>query len=415
MEEVPYEYILLSMFNNLKKFGNKSSVNVQDAIKYVNKYIELVKKYAKEYDKKNLKLIEYDVKEEIDSFLRIYGEYFYEQGDKLYLRDDFDYSILDEEMFNNSVSNRVEPYFRVPTEDLELLETIGATYSHKEFGRLLKQEMQLEKAYIEYIKNPTKDNKRKLQTHMLLKFSSLEVLKRIPLYSMDAVFLSTIDYADDNELTYAKSPYNEKLWDDFLHIQKSDLEELLIDLPHYAIYGNDSMAFKKLESEIDGIHEETSKDPLGLLELLFANKKEEEKLSQIFFLKYLMNLNEYLETHEPTEEELKTKARLMYYFDSPYICLFNEQNLENYYKKTATGTFNFSSILKISDEARYLSGEIFYYPDEKTITQKLMLMKTYYDITHDEDFALLFASFRDQPKYEEYCKTIFGENKSLIL
>ena len=42
-------------------------------------------------------------------------------------------------------------------------------------------------------------------------------------------------------------------------------------------------------------------------------------------------------------------------------------------------------------------------------------MKTYYDLSHDEDYLLAFSAFKDLPHFEEYKKVIFGNNMKLAM
>ena len=45
--------------------------------------------------------------------------------------------------------------------------------------------------------------------------------------------------------------------------------------------------------------------------------------------------------------------------------------------------------------------------------QKLLLMKTYYDLTKDEDFKTLFDTFEGVDNYEVFREIVFGKNKTL--
>ena len=413
MIEVPYNYIFLCMFNSLQKFGCLDSVSEEDVYNYVTKFLEFAKENAKELGKPNIKFNEYDIESEIDSFVRDYSDYFYKHNGRYYIADDIDYRNIENDMMRLGLEGKVNDIFRVSTESINLLKTIHATYTYKEFVRLLKFEMMVEKRYIDYVIKPTKEKKEELKKLLFMRQINIENLKNMPEYYFDAVYLTTIDFIDKFDISYDKYPIDNNLWNVMPHITEINSGELFYDMPQYAIFGDKSLGFKKIEKDIDKIFDANSGDPLGIISLFFSNKNIDDKIKEVVYLKYISNINDYIDKYGEDEKLLRVKARLMYAIDNVNLCIYDDKEMSTIMSNLKAARLNAVDIYKLADEARFLTGELFITSDLTHAKEKLLLMKTYYDLTQDESYKELFDTFKDFQDYDTYREVVFGKNRTL--
>ncbi len=414
--EVPYELVFYVMFSQLVKYGSKKYIRIDDIDNYVNKYLELVNKAYKEDTGKEVTFSESDLSSEIDAFVDN-CRLLYKKNGCIYIKDDADVSEFEQAATVISFLGGIPSVFKNTIDySYELLKTIGATYIHDEYRKFLKNELKLEKAYYNYVMNPTKENKDALRALMIVKFSSLELLKQLPENDRNAVYMTTMDFVGEGmDLKYDELPIDLDAWGSLPHIVDYDVENFLEGLHQYAIFGKGNLGYKKLESDVDSIYESQADDPFGLLKALFDGKEEYNKGRKIFYIKYLDNIDKYLENHEDNKELLAVKARLMYSLDDPYTCLFEQKNFDKAVRDTQLMRSRTPEILKLNDAVRTMAASLFFYHDSERLTEKLLLMKTYYDVTKDEEFADIFTTFRRMPNYKEYGEFIFGKNKLLSL
>jgi len=413
MTEVPYEYIFFCMFNSLKKYGNKDNVSKEQVEKYVSKFLDLSKEIAQDVGKSNVVFNEYDVEEELDCFVRDHSDYFYKSNGKYYISDDIDYPDIEDEVMSFIFEKRIDDIFKVTNENIELLKTIGATYVYDEFTKMLKFELKLEQTYTEYVINPTPENLKKLQKQYFMRQLYVENLKGLPSYYMDALYLISTEFIDKFEYIYPEYPIDKDLWNSIPHLNGLESDEVVYDTPQVAIFGDEPLGFKKLEKDVDKMFESKSEDPLGIMNILFASSSIDDKIKEVVYLKYLGNLDSYIKKNGNDKNLLKVKARLMYILDNPDLCLFKEENFDKAISRLEAARFSMPEVYKLADESRFLTGDIFIGKNRKNVVEKLLLMKTYYDLTHDEDFKKLFDTFYTMPNYTEYRGVVFGRNKTL--
>ena len=415
MEKIPYDYIFFLMFHCLRKFGDRNYVELDVVPDFLMQVLELAKENAKEELSEEIEFEEINVEEELDLFLDTFSEYFYTEDDRIYIFDSVSGKKIEEELADSISNDRQEEIFDIDFQDLDLLSIIHATYMHREYKRLSSLEKKLEQSYIEYFKNPDPAHSLLLKQYMLIKSGTLSILETLPYYTLDALYLVNIDAMDETEIKYPTSPVDRDLWDEFPHHGDINFGSVFMELPQYAIFGEGSIAYDKLDNAIQDVYDKKSPHRDQSIEELNRRYEEYHKIQEKIYVNFLRNLNEYLKTHDATEELLRSKARLLYYFDDQNLCIFDDKNFDSYCETVDKITINQGDLLKLKDEVTFFIGELFYGQDVKHIPQKLLLMKTYYDLSHDEDYLLAFSAFKDLPHFEEYKKVIFGNNMKLTM
>ena len=415
MEKIPYDYLFFLMFHCLKKFGDRDYIELDAVPDFCMKVLELAKENAKEELDEEIEFEEINIEEELDLFLDTFSDYFYIDDDRVYIYNSVSGKKIEEELADSISNDRQEEIFDIDFQDLDLLSIIHATYMHKEYGRLSSLEKKLEQSYIEYFKNPDPAHSRLLKQFMLIKTGTISILETLPYYYLDSLYLVNVDAMDENNMTYSTSPVDRDLWDEFPHHGDINFGSVFNEVPQYAIFGDGSIAYDKLDNLIQDVYDKKSPHRDPSIDELNRRYEEYHKIQEIIYINFLRNLNEYLKTHDATEELLRTKARLLYYFDNINLCIFDDKNFDSYCETVDKITIKPGDLLKLKDEATFFIGELFYGQDVKHIPQKLLLMKTYYDLSHDEDYLLAFSAFKDLPHFEEYRKIIFGNNMKLAM
>ena len=414
-EEIPYEYIFLNMFNNLAKFSDKKSVTKDQAYKYYEKVLEEAKDNAKELGYNSIEFEETDFYEELDSFLEEYSEYFYSDRNNLYIEDDVDMEEIDDTIVDMFFNDEVSKIFLVSFDSIEFLSIIGSTYMHNEFKRLLDYEYQYEKIYEDFIINPTTDKLKRLKTLSFMSALQFVNINNLSSYKISALHSTSFDFMSGNKHEYKEEPINKGLWDSISHPNSTPDYAIFHNDYQDAIFGDQPMAYYKLDDRFEKLYKKTNFDDYSIGKQLLTNFDIESRRDRAFFFKYLNNINEYALKYGMSEDLLKSKARLMYYMDTDDNCLYMNQDNDKEMIDNANLEMSSKYIPKIADEVYFFVVELFASNKVAKKEQKLILIKTYYDVTHDKELLDLFEAYSEQPYFEEYKEIIFGKNKTLAL
>ena len=414
MREEPYNYVYLTAFENMLKYGNKDYISTDDLIKYKNRYLKKVEDYKKIVESEKIKFEQEDDIDTISDFLSNYEELFYEEDDKIFINDDITFNDIDYEILELTSSNEdSEEVYLASSDSEDLLEIIGADYTNKIYTELLKNELEIEKSYIEYFSNPSIENKKILNNCMKNKFMLLEAIKRLPDYKIEALRTIAIEKEAiiDDDYEYDEYPYNEELWSSIEHADDLNIDEILYSTKHFAIYSELPLYYKKLASEIETIYLSSVNDEFGYFNELAEKKKDTDYLDQLFYIKYIDNMNEYISNHDRDDDLVQSRNRLIYAIDNPFINIYDNTELNNNISFINNIQINKDELSLTKDEVMFLIGELFIKENEYFSSQKLLYIKTYYDLTHDEDIKNTFENFKGLNNYNIYKDVIFGKNK----
>ncbi len=413
MIEIPYEYIFIRMFDSLIRYGNKRSVTDEEVCDYVSTYLELSEEFAHELGKEEVEFNEYDPLITLDAFISQNSNAFYEENGTYYINDDVNLEALNLAVAICNDSDEIPDLFKIDEEDIDLLETIGATYIIEEVKKMYKLELLYEKAYINYITNPNDKNLKSLKKYFLAKHINLENIRNLPEYFVDGIYYVGRDYLDEIGCAYDKLPVDKELWDAMPHVGPIDAPNVLYETHQYAIFGKDSLAAAHLREDLHKIFvEKDSSLQDKMFDFLHKGVLEEE-LYQVIYLRYIANIDEYFKKYGYDADLAKVKARLMYLLDNNQLFLYDEDNLDKVKNTVSKVSFNPLDIFVLADEAIFLTGELFIVDKPTHTKEKLLLMKTYYDLTQDKNITELFDTFKEIPVYDGYNEVLFGKSKTL--
>ena len=412
-KEEPYNYIYLTAFQNMLKYGDKNNISIEKLIEYKNRFLTRLKDYKKIVDNTIINYEKVDDLESIGEFLSNYDTLFYEEDDKIFLYDETNYDEIDEAIM--CLTTDKEEYidvYKLSSDSIQLLKIIGATHTHDMYELLLKNELEMEKAYIDYYNNPNKNTKFILDNYMFSRLLLFKMIEKLPAYKIEALRDTALEKEStlEDDFEYDEIPYSEEIWHSVKHINDLDIEELLYSLNHYSIYSEFPLYYKKLSEQIEPIYLSSVKDEIGLFDEIAQKKKETDFLDYLFYLKYIDNINKYLDKTRD-DNLLESKHRLIYSLDNPNICIYDEKNLEKEIEYVNNINIDSKELDIMHDEVIFLIGELFIEESEFYTSQKLLLIKTYYDLTHDEEIEEFFDGFKPCKNYDIYKEVVFGKNK----
>ena len=158
------------------------------------------------------------------------------------------------------------------------------------------------------------------------------------------------------------------------------------------------------------------------------------RTSSLFFLKFIMCLDEIQNKYGKNEELELTKYKLIYLLDNIDINLLEDNNIEKVYNKLLTKYQHEKDLDENYIEEHYSENDIIntdpfemeWYQvlikafvvdlfksglyDKELEYKKLAFVKAYYSITKDEEIIKLFNNFSDHPKFWEYYSFVKGNN-----
>ncbi len=141
--------------------------------------------------------------------------------------------------------------------------------------------------------------------------------------------------------------------------------------------------------------------------------EREYQTTLYFYLKYIENINKYLDKQYDKNLEI-TKNRLLYLLDRYHYQLFDEinfyqmlQDCENLIviDKQKALEFLINPIAVITD--------VFKNEPDIFTTRKLLYLRTYYSLTKDENLKNLMPSYTKNPNYQKYYEIIFNDGLGL--
>ncbi len=411
---IPYNYINLMAFANLLKFGNRDSIDINDLNNYRNKYINNIISFRKVCKNKKTTYDKIDDETINSDFLYNYDGLFSEEDGIIYINEGIGWTdILTEAMNVRATDEGCEDAYLVGCDSIDMLKIIKATYINDFYNKLLKYEIEFETAYLNYFNNKTPENKKELDKYMAIKYVLLSKIKSLPDYRIEALRSTSLESETekDEDFEYDIFPFDKEIWDSVQHVENLDSDELAYDLNQYSIFSEYPIYYKKLTDEIETIYLSSVNDIFSFFTELSENKKGLDFTKLLFYLKYVDNINKYLEKNNDMGL-LESKIRVLYSIDKPELCLYDENNLKKEIEYVNSLRVDQKEYYIDKDEVIFLIGELFINDDDFYTAQKLLLIKTYYDLTQNEEIRDFFDDFKPLKKYDLYKNIVFGKEKT---
>ena len=412
--DIPYEYIFLTVMNDICKYGAKNKISKDRINDFLEKCLDEARYNAADLGYGEIKFTESDFDDELEEFLEEYQEYFYEDDDEICIHNGVDMEEIDDIIIEMEMQDQVHEIFEMPSETLEFLKVLGCTYVNKEATKVLNLELAIEKAYLEYINNPTDENRKKVATKKFTKVFVLDGIRRLSGYYTSGVVTALYNYLDKYTHDYDKYPINTGLWDSLPHKYNIPHSSLFTDNYQFAIFGDRPLGFFKISEELDRILEEKNVDDAAAKSML-ADIANEEKVYRLYYKKYLKYLDEFMELSGETPELLQVKARLSYYLEKEDEFMYSDAYEDRDSKVLESFRLSPYQVKKLAEEAYFFIVELFSVPNDENRIKKLLMMKTYYNTVNDKEFEEMFDIYSEEPNFREYRDFVFGKSKTLSL
>ena len=441
--KVPFEYTTFFVFGLLTRVNSERKITVNQAF-------EVRKILLDDFYDLGLENIILNRNQTLNSFLKDYKAYVYLKNDMIYLKEDVDikdinillkdiksdvtldysldlfrylkvlepiefidklneiekkiekfYSIEDYDSIKKYLKIRFDIYNSFSLENDDIIEIISDLQSEDRSSK--------EKEYTLYPVNKTSyenslfsDTQYRIED-MLSTPIQKAIFSDCDLYSSKIRF--DIDTrVDDLEETYTKIENNEENM------------EYTEDGSNYDLEYDDAYD-ATIDHEQEG-NIEYDEDSNELIAQAFFTNISYENLSRkdiIFALKYIDNINKYEKDYGKNDKLELIKKRLKYIVDNEEMNITSKNNdgirlvLENYLN-------NDSQIFdEFAEESGYLLYETIVDHSDSLFLEKLLFVKTYYDLTYDNELFELFNNYEKNHKYAIIHNFIISDNPNVIV
>lgn len=443
-----YNYVTLNAFQMLYEFENKRSISIKLLHDFRNKLLdEIIDVYQNGKEHNYFQSVDQwegevtfkrrDEQEALDEFLDEYEEYFILKDGIIYLKENVDYNTIEELMRQIRVRENMPYRFEIAKDTPEIFDLLGIKSIENIIVDYLKVEEQIEDLYNKlYTKEDSPELRNQIKTLLLYRFSFFYKLSQMPNYRVSAFRTVLINYQGDNYIEYDKSPINIKKWTEEYCYQEDldnpfeDIDERIYDINQYAIFGKikNKLNISKFEEDLNSFYFSDESNPnmeeldstidysdiietdvIALEEFEEIKQEVPESIAYFYnpddeffalFMNYINNLNKFMETYGETEELLLAKKRLLYALDKPEMMLFEEENFQRELEKTKEAEIDEESFDFFMSEIDFISQEIFEVPCDEFTIRKLLFIKTYYELTKDDDLKENIEEYNNHPNFK---------------
>lgn len=193
----------------------------------------------------------------------------------------------------------------------------------------------------------------------------------------------------------------EKIYDS-IEQEKDDNEEILFDDTI------DSEYLEDYQDEVDTILKEVNinnnLESFGKCENLSTKET-------VFAIQYLIEISRFQEKYGFNDSLEKISNRIKYIIDNEDLCLTDDETELEFLLNEYLENDDFDYYWYI-DESYYFVYELFnIYPDEYFL-KKLLFVKSYYDLTHDQELLEEISIYENHPNYNDIYNIIIGDEKN---
>ncbi len=405
-----YDYVNILAFLHLLRYENRRECELSKIEEYRQ---NLLNSFIEEDDIEedgSFDILEIDpfAQRSIDDFIDIYHDYFSfdDNSNKVILNMNVTYKKLEELEVDIRNEWNIPARLISMSDEAEFLHSLDIYTIESVINELVKLEEMIENAYYQlYSNNDNQVLRNKLNKllnirglfYVNLALKGEETLSAYRSLSME---LST------QQTEYECFPMDSDLLceyfdlDDYYDEEDFDIQDIMYDLYQYAIFGQKEN-FLRTEKVIEDIQNFQLEDSLLILGIE----------NWIFYLNYINNINEYMNVYGLDPELLDSKRRLLYALDGSKHKLFDEKNFDKSLQETKKITLLGDVFDDIYDELFYLADEVFMTSTDNSTIKKLLLIRTYYRLTNDEDIKQVFMEHEDDPRYKSFFKVAFAKYK----
>lgn len=391
-----YTYVCVLAFYNKLKYGNSRTIKVNQLENYFVKYMHQLITFEMTKGKKISVIDEGEDEEHIDD---IYPEIFYFNSNKNVFGVYSNITIQDLNKLLAELSDEIdnESIQYMESDTLGMLKLIGATQTMDDLARLLKHEKSTEEVYYDYLTKPNDEKYNDLKKRFFTRAINNINFSSLPDYMRDAYFCNSVDLALESK-PYSIHPICRDAFNNFSEEDRIAMFETLDDIYMNAILGKESLNSLKVNESLSYASDKDASDY--------------KRGVEYFFLRYINNIDRYNSNHERNESLNISRKRLLYALDDESLFLFMRGNLDSKISEALYVDADYAYTDRIKKLMNVLVLDLLMYNSTVMVPQKLLLMKTYYEVTHDEELKAEFERFIFHPLYDKYRSEVFGLEKT---
>lgn len=378
----------------------------------------------------------------LKQFLEEFKDKVYLKDDILYLHDKVDIDEIDKIIEDLKVDYYLDY-------DLKTFMYLGINKPIKFVCNLCKFEKELEKLYNA---NSTNNNSIDLKLLNILIESKLaertQILESLKIMSeeneeyINCIYDIINDILDKND-PYIIFPINKTLYENSSYYDEDwDIKEKFYDPVQVAIFSDALLYSYKIQFMLEKIYDEVEKqkeenedqwfdetididyeentvydyitgtliNELNIDNIESFGKCEDLSVKETMFaIKYLVEIRNFQEKYGFNSSLNKVINRIEYIIDSDDLCL-DDENKDLYMTEQLENID--ADYYWYRDEAYYFVYELFNIYYDEYFLKKLLFVKTYYDLTLDQELLLEISKYEFHPRYNEIYNIIISDGKN---
>ena len=378
----------------------------------------------------------------LTQFLEEFKDKVYLKDDILYLHDKVDIDEIDKIIEDLKVDYYLDY-------DLKTFMYLGINKPIKFVCNLCKFEKELEKLYNA---NSTNNNSIDLKLLNILIESKLDdrtqILESLKIMSeeneeyINCIYDIINDILDKND-PYILFPINKTLYENSSYYDEDwDIKEKFYDPVQVAIFSDALLYSYKIQFMLEKIYDEVEKqkeenedqwfdetididyeentvydyitgtliNELNIDNIESFGKCEDLSVKETMFaIKYLVEIRNFQEKYGFNSSLNKVINRIEYIIDSDDLCL-DDENKDLYMTEQLENID--ADYYWYRDEAYYFVYELFNIYYDEYFLKKLLFVKTYYDLTLDQELLLEISKYEFHPRYNEIYNFIISDEKN---
>ena len=459
-----YDYINILAFNILSKYESRKYIDISDLDNFRDLLYEELKNYIKYFSDSKNDVVIYNKSSSLDSlarFLKKYNAYFYKQESRILIKDDISYmDIL-------TLERRVREEQKIP-DSLKrcaylndvLYTCLGIDSIAKFITKYLKVEEKLKELYSKlYTEEDNSILRKDINDWINIRNTAFIVFSLFNYSSFEAL-TDIVELREDEEIEYDIYPVDVNKFYKSSHYDKDALfcsiEAFCDDLFMYAILGDrsdtltrakfkydlDSLGFQMLsfdlanddsdeeieaeEIDVDEVDEEffATMDSDELCDVCDEELTEEDyeeddaydfdqvaKEGFLFDMIYIKNIDNFIEVFGSNEELLTVKRKLLYLIERSGFKLYDTDNFNKHLEEIENIKLSKKTLKDMASSFHFLVDDVFDNETNRLTVPKLLIVKTYYQITNDEDIENILESHKKDFRFDLFSEIVLNDNR----
>ena len=455
-----YDYINILAFSLLSKYENRRYIDIKTLEKFRDTLYDETKEYLGYFcdEKRGPINIIYNKTHDLSSlakFLEDYSAYFYREDDKIYIKDDLRHADL------ILLEEKVREEHHVPKElkrcaylNDVLFDCLGIKSIASFLSKYLKVEEKLIELYSNlYTEYDNSKLRKDLNDWINIRNTAFIIFSMLTYDGYEA-FTDITELSEDNDIEYGVYPIDVEKYYKSKYYDKnnlfSDIQIFCEDMFMFAIMGDqqDCLTRAKFKYDLDNLgtklfsfdlEQDSSEEEIEFEEIDFDTEIDEEFLETmfddfdtgfeddyeeeiydftkvedeefLFNMKYVSNIDEFIQVFGSNDVLLNIKRKLLYLLEKSGYKLYDENNFKKQLEEVNKIDLSKSTIKDMKNNYYYLVDDVFNSETNKLTAPKLLIIKSYYQLSQDEGVVQAISEHRKDFRYGIFSDIILDQHR----